>query len=130
MSNFAEQYLKEKEKIEKETEQQPKPKSNRITTFKELEKELEKYKSNQGANFNNVDWEKVVADKDFTEQHMMMFQVLAQNHFETFVKNHKVSDKFIRKMYYDFMGVFSLSWLSDEDRDRIFPELIKEVKAK
>lgn len=130
MSNFAEQYLKEKEKIEKETEQQPKPKSNRITTFKELEKELEKYKSNQGANFNNVDWEKVVADKDFTEQHMMMFQVLAQNHFETFVKNHKVSDKFIRKMYYDFMGVFSLSWLSDEDRDRIFPELIKEVRAK
>ena len=61
---------------------------------------------------------------------MMMFQVLAQNHFETFVKNHKVSDKFIRKMYYDFMGVFSLSWLSDEDRDRIFPELIKEVRAK
>lgn len=130
MSNFAEQYLKEKEKIEKETEQQPKPKSNRITTFKELERELEKYKSNQGANFNNVDWEKVVADENFTEQHMMMFQVLAQNHFETFVKNHKVSDKFIRKMYYDFMGVFSLSWLSDEDKDRIFPELIKEVRAK
>ena len=123
--SFAEQYLEEKEKFEREEEQQPK--TTKITTVEELEKELEKYKSNRGADFSNVDWEKVVADKNFTEQYMIQFQVLAQNHFETFVKTHKVSDEFIRKMYYDFMGVFMLSWLSDEDRDRIFPEL-KENK--
>ena len=54
---------------------------------------------------------------------MLRFQVMAQNYYKDFVENHKVSDSFIRKMYYDFLGVFSLSWLSEKDRKRIFPEL-------
>ena len=118
---LAEQYLETKEKLEVQEEKTEK--KNVIDTIEKLQKEIEKYDRNEPTDFSNVKWSVLVKDKDFTEDMMLRFQVMAQNYYKDFVENHKVSDSFIRKMYYDFLGVFSLSWLSEKDRKRIFPEL-------
>jgi len=119
---LAEQYLEAKEKLEVQ-EEKTVEKKNVIDTIEKLQKEIEKYDRNEPTDFSNVKWSKLVKHKDFTEDMMLRFQVMAQNYYKDFVENHKVSDSFIRKMYYDFLGVFSLSWLSEKDRKRIFPEL-------
>lgn len=119
---LAEQYLEAKEKLEVQ-EEKTVGKENIIDTIEKLKKEIEKYDRNEPTDFSNVKWSVLVKDKDFTEDMMLRFQVMAQNYYKDFVENHKVSDNFIRKMYYDFLGVFNLSWLSDEDRKRIFPEI-------
>ena len=119
---LAEQYLEAKEKLEIQ-EEKTVEKKNVIDTIEKLQKEIEKYDRNEPTDFSNVKWSVLVKDKDFTEDMMLRFQVMAQNYYKDFVENHKVSDSFIRKMYYDFLGVFSLSWLSEKDRKRIFPEL-------
>ena len=119
---LAEQYLEAKEKLEIQ-EEKTVEKKNVINTIEKLQKEIEKYDRNEPTDFSNVKWSVLVKDKDFTEDMMLRFQVMAQNYYKDFVENHKVSDNFIRKMYYEFLGVFSLSWLSEEDRKRIFPEL-------
>ena len=118
---LAEQYLEAKEKLEVQEEKTEK--KNVIDTIEKLQKEIEKYDRNETTDFSNVKWSVLVKDKGFTEDMMLRFQVMAQNYYKDFVENHKVSDSFIRKMYYDFLGVFSLSWLSEEDRKRIFPEI-------
>ena len=119
---LAEQYLEAKEKLEIQ-EEKTVEKKNVINTIEKLQKEIEKYDRNEPTDFSNVKWSVLVKDKDFTEDMMLRFQVMAQNYYKDFVENHKVSDNFIRKMYYEFLGVFSLSWLSEEDRKRIFPEI-------
>lgn len=119
---LAEQYLEAKEKLEVQ-EEKTVEKKNVIDTIEKLKKEIEKYDRNEPTDFSNVKWSVLVKDKDFTEEMMIRFQVMAQNYYKDFVENHKVSDNFIRKMYYEFLGVFNLSWLSDEDRKRIFPEI-------
>lgn len=119
---LAEQYLEAKEKLE-EQEEKTLEKGNVIDTIERLKEEIEKYDRNEPTDFSNVKWSVLVKDKDFTEDMMLRFQVMAQNYYKDFVENHKVSDNFIRKMYYEFLGVFSLSWLSEEDRKRIFPEI-------
>ena len=119
---LAEQYLEAKEKLE-EQEEKTLEKGNVIDTIERLKEEIEKYDRNEPTDFSNVKWSVLVKDKDFTEDMMLRFQVMAQNYYKDFVENHKVSDSFIRKMYYDFLGVFNLSWLSEEDRKRIFPEI-------
>ena len=119
---LAEQYLEEKEKLEVQ-EEKTVEKKNVIDTIEKLQKEIEKYDRNEPTDFSNVKWSVLVKDKDFTEDMMLRFQVMAQNYYKDFVENHKVSDNFIRKMYYEFLGVFSLSWLSEKDRKRIFPEV-------
>ena len=119
---LAEQYLEAKEKLEVQ-EEKTVEKKNVIDTLEKLQKEIEKYDRNEPTDFSNVKWSVLVKDKDFTEDMMLRFQVMAQNYYKDFVENHKVSDNFIRKMYYEFLGVFNLSWLSDEDRKRIFPEI-------
>lgn len=119
---LAEQYLEAKEKLEVQ-EEKTVEKKNVIDTLEKLQKEIEKYDRNEPTDFSNVKWSVLVKDKDFTEEMMIRFQVMAQNYYKDFVENHKVSDNFIRKMYYEFLGVFNLSWLSDEDRKRIFPEI-------
>lgn len=119
---LAEQYLVAKEKLEVQ-EEKTVEKKNVIDTLEKLQKEIEKYDRNEPTDFSNVKWSVLVKDKDFTEEMMIRFQVMAQNYYKDFVENHKVSDNFIRKMYYEFLGVFNLSWLSDEDRKRIFPEI-------
>ena len=119
---LAEQYLEAKEKLE-EQEEKTLEKGNVIDTIERLKEEIEKYDGNEPTDFSNVKWSVLVKDKDFTEDMMLRFQVMAQNYYKDFVENHKVSDNFIRKMYYEFLGVFSLSWLSEEDRKRIFPEI-------
>ena len=119
---LAEQYLEAKEKLE-EQEEKTLEKGNVIDTIERLKEEIEKYDRNEPTDFSNVKWSVLVKDKDFTEDMMLRFQVMAQNYYKDFVENHKVSDNFIRKMYYEFLGVFSLSWLSEEDRKRIFPEV-------
>lgn len=119
---LAEQYLEAKEKLEVQ-EEKTVEKKNVIDTIEKLKKEIEKYDRNEPTDFSNVKWSVLVKDKDFTEDMMLRFQVMAQNYYKDFVENHKVSDNFIRKMYYEFLGVFNLSWLSDEDRKRIFPEI-------
>ena len=116
---LAEQYLEAKEKLE-EQEEKTLEKGNVIDTIERLKEEIEKYDRNEPTDFSNVKWSVLVKDKDFTEDMMLRFQVMAQNYYKDFVENHKVSDNFIRKMYYEFLGVFSLSWLSEEDRKRIF----------
>jgi len=118
---LAEQYLEAKEKLEVQEEKTEK--KNVIDTIEKLQNEIEKYDRNETTDFSNVKWSVLVKDKGFTEDMMLRFQVMAQNYYKDFVENHKVSDSFIRKMYYDFLGVFSLSWLSEKDRKRIFPEL-------
>ena len=119
---LAEQYLEAKEKLEVQ-EEKTVEKKNVIDTIEKLQKEIEKYDRNEPTDFSNVKWSVLVKDKDFTEDMMLRFQVMAQNYYKDFVENHKVSDNFIRKMYYEFLGVFSLSWLSEKDRKRIFPEV-------
>lgn len=119
---LAEQYLEEKEKLEVQ-EEKTVEKKNVIDTIEKLQKEIEKYDRNEPTDFSNVKWSVLVKDKDFTEDMMIRFQVIAQNYYKDFVENHKVSDNLIRKMYYDFLGVFNLSWLKEEDRKRIFPEV-------
>lgn len=119
---LAEQYLEAKEKLETQEEKTVES-VNIIDTIEKLKKEIEKYDRNEPTDFSNVKWSVLVKDKDFTEDMMLRFQVMAQNYYKDFVDNHKVSDTLIRKMYYDFLGVFNLSWLSDEDRKRIFPEI-------
>ena len=119
---LAEQYLEAKEKLEIQ-EEKTVEKKNVIDTIEKLQNEIEKYDRNEPTDFSNVKWSVLVKDKDFTEDMMLRFQVMAQNYYKDFVENHKVSDNFIRKMYYEFLGVFSLSWLSEEDRKRIFPEI-------
>ena len=119
---LAEQYLEAKEKLEIQ-EEKTVEKKNVIDTIEKLQNEIEKYDRNETTDFSNVKWSVLVKDKSFTEDMMLRFQVMAQNYYKDFVENHKVSDNFIRKMYYEFLGVFSLSWLSEEDRKRIFPEI-------
>ena len=119
---LAEQYLEAKEELEVQ-EEKTVEKKNVIDTIGKLQKEIEKYDRNEPTDFSNVKWSVLVKDKDFTEDMMLRFQVMAQNYYKDFVENHKVSDNFIRKMYYEFLGVFSLSWLSEKDRKRIFPEV-------
>ena len=119
---LAEQYLEAKEKLETQEEKTAEI-VNIIDTIEKLKKEIEKYDKNKPTDFSKVKWSMLVKDKDFTEDMMIRFQVMAQNYYKDFVENHKVSDSFIRKMYYDFLGVFNLSWLSEEDRKRIFPEI-------
>ena len=119
---LAEQYLEAKEKLEAQ-EEKTVEKVNIIDTIESLKEEIEKYDRNEPTDFSKVKWSVLVKDKDFTEDMMIRFQVMAQNYYKDFVENHKVSDNFIRKMYYEFLGVFSLSWLSEEDRKRIFPEI-------
>ena len=118
---LAEQYLEEKEKLE--VQEKSTEKKNVIDTIEKLQKEIEKYDRNEPTDFSNVKWSVLVKDKDFTEDMMLRFQVMAQNYYKDFVENHKVSDNFIRKMYYEFLGVFNLSWLNEEDKKRIFPEI-------
>ena len=118
---LAEQYLEAREKLEVQEEKTEK--KNVIDTIEKLQKEIEKYDRNEPTDFSNVKWSVLVKDKDFTEDMMIRFQVIAQNYYKDFVENHKVSDNLIRKMYYDFLGVFNLSWLKEEDRKRIFPEV-------
>lgn len=107
-------------------EEVDKDKGNRIDSVDELKKEIEKYNRNEVADFSNVNWGKIVKDKDFTEDMMTMFQVQAQLYYEDYIKTHKVSDKLLRKMYYDFIGVFILEWLPLKDRKRIFSEIFEE----
>ena len=125
--NLGEQYLKAKEEIkkkQKETESaQMEAMEIIIDTMDKLKNEIKRYDNNKPTDFTNVKWSELVKHRDFTEDMMIRFQVMAQNYYKDFVENHKVSDNFIRKMYYEFLGVFSLSWLSEEDRKRIFPEL-------
>ena len=125
--NLGEQYLKAKEEIkkkQKETESaQMEAMEIIIDTMDKLKNEIKRYDNNKPTDFTNVKWSELVKHRDFTEDMMLRFQVMAQNYYKDFVENHKVSDNFIRKMYYEFLGVFSLSWLSEEDRKRIFPEL-------
>ena len=117
---LGEQYLEAKEKLAKEEKVE---KGNVIDTIEKLKKEIEKYDNNEPTDFSKVKWGTLVKDKDFTEDMMLRFQVMAQNYYKDFVENHKVSDNFIRKMYYEFLGVFNLSWLSEKDKKRIFPEV-------
>ena len=122
--NLGEQYLKAKEEIkkkQKETESaQMEAMEIIIDTMDKLKNEIKRYDNNKPTDFTNVKWSELVKHRDFTEDMMLRFQVMAQNYYKDFVENHKVSDNFIRKMYYEFLGVFSLSWLSEKDRKRIF----------
>ena len=102
-----------------------KNKGSRIDTVDELKKEIEKYNRNEKADFSNVNWGKVVKDKGFTEDMMTMFQVQAQLYYEDYIKTHNVSDELIRKMYYDFIGVFMVEWLDEKRQREVFPELFE-----
>ena len=120
---LAEQYLEAKEKLE-EQEEKTLEKGNVIDTIERLKEEIEKYDRNEPTDFSNVKWSVLVKDKDFTEDMFIMFQTHIQNYYNEYVKSHKVSDELIRKMYYEFIGVFNPSTLSEADRKRIFPELV------
>lgn len=100
-------------------------KGNRIETVEDLKEEIGKYNRNEKADFSNVNWGKVVKDKGFTEDMMTMFQVQAQLYYEDYIKTHNVSDELIRKMYYDFIGVFMVEWLDEKRQREVFPELFE-----
>lgn len=115
-SSYADMFKKEMEKNEAE----------RIDTIESLREEIEKYNRNEIADFNNVNWGKLVKDKEFTEEYMTMFQVQAQLYYEDFVKFHNVSNELLRKMYYDFLGVFMIEWLPENRQKEVFPELFEK----
>lgn len=100
-------------------------KGSRIETVEDLKREIEKYNRNEKADFSNVNWGKLVKDKEFTEEYMTMFQVQAQLYYEDFVKTHNVSNDLLRRMYYDFLGVFMLDWLDKKRQREVFPELFE-----
>ena len=100
-------------------------KDNRVETVEDLKEEIGKYNRNEKADFSNVNWGKVVKDKGFTEDMMTMFQVQAQLYYEDYIKSHNVSDELIRKMYYDFIGVFMVEWLDEKRQREVFPELFE-----
>lgn len=100
-------------------------KGSRIETVENLKEEIGKYNRNEKADFSNVNWGKVVKDKGFTEDMMTMFQVQAQLYYEDYIKTHNVSDELIRKMYYDFIGVFMVEWLDEKRQREVFPELFE-----
>ena len=121
--NLGEQYLKAKEEIkkkQKETESaQMEAMEIIIDTMDKLKNEIKRYDNNKPTDFTNVKWSELVKHRDFTEDMMLRFQVMAQNYYEDFIKSHKVSDDFIKKMYYDFIGHVNLNWLDEEQRSRI-----------
>lgn len=123
---LAEQYLEAKEKLEVQ-EEKTVEKENVIDTLEKLQKEIEKYDRNEPTDFSNVKWEKLVKDKDFTEEMVIMFQIQIQLYYDDYIKTHNVSDELIRKMYYEFIGHFNSNTLDDTIKNRIFPEL-KENK--
>lgn len=125
--SFAEMYMKEKEKLEKENSQFEENSIEIVDTIEKLKEEIEKYKRNEVANFSNVKWEKLVKDKDFTEEMVIMFQMQIQLYYDDYIKTHNVSDNLIRKMYYEFIGHFNPDILDNKTKNRIFPEL-KENK--
>lgn len=100
-------------------------KARKIDTMEQLKEEIEKYNRNEVSNFDNVNWGKLVKDKEFTEEYMTMFQVQAQMYYEDFVKTHNVSDELLRRMYYDFLGVFMIKWLPEKRQREVFPELFE-----
>lgn len=125
--SFAEMYAEEKEKLEKENSQVEENSVEIVDTIEKLKEEIEKYNRNEIANFSNVEWKKLVKDKDFTEDMVIMFQVQIQLYYDEYIKTHNVSDGLIRKMYYEFTGHFNPDILDEQTRNRIFPEL-KENK--
>lgn len=124
---FAEMYMEEKEKLEKENSQFEENSIETVDTIEKLKEEIEKYNRNEMANFSNVKWEELVKDKDFTEDMIIMFQMQIQLYYEDYIKTHNVSDGLIRKMYYEFTGHFNPDMLDGKTKNRIFPEL-KENK--
>lgn len=125
--SFAELYMEEKEKLEKENSQFEENSIEIVDTIEKLKEEIEKYNRNEVANFSNVKWEELVKDKDFTEDMVIMFQMQIQLYYDEYIKTHNVSDSLIRKMYYEFIGHFNPDMLDENTRNRIFPEL-KENK--
>ena len=125
--SFAEMYMEEKEKLEKENSQSNENSIEVVDTIEKLKEEIEKYNKNEVANFSNVEWKKLVEDKDFTEDMVIMFQVQIQLYYNDYIKTHNVSDSLIRKMYYEFTGHFNPDMLDEKTRNRVFPEL-KENK--
>ena len=125
--SFAEMYLAKKEELEKENLSAEEKDSIVIDTIKKLKEEIEKYKRNEISNFSNVKWEKLVKDKDFTEDMVIMFQIQIQLYYDDYIKTHNVSDELIRKMYYEFTGHFNPDILDEKTKNRAFPEL-KENK--
>lgn len=125
--SFAELYMEEKEKLERENPQLEENSIETVDTIEKLKEEIEKYNRNETANFSNVEWGKLVKDKDFTEDMVIMFQVQIQLYYDNYIKTHNVSDSLIRKMYYEFTGHFNPDILDEKTRNRIFPEL-KENK--
>lgn len=125
--SFAEMYMEEKEKLENENSQSKENSIEVVDTIEKLKKEIEKYNSNEVANFSNVEWKKLVEDKDFTEDMVIMFQTQIQLYYDDYIKTHNVSDSLIRKMYYEFIGHFNPDMLDEKTKNRIFPEL-KENK--
>ena len=125
--SFAEMYMEEKEKLEKENSQLEENSIETVDTIEKLKEEIGKYNRNEVANFSNVKWEELVKDKDFTEDMVIMFQMQIQLYYDDYIKTHNVSDGLIRKMYYDFIGHFNSDMLDEKTKNRIFPEL-KENK--
>ena len=125
--SFAEMYVEEKERLKKENSQVEKDSVEVVDTIEKLKEEIEKYKRNEVANFSNVKWDKLIKDKDFTEDMVIMFQIQIQLYYDEYIKTHNVSDSLIRKMYYDFIGHFNPDILDEKTKNRIFPEL-KENK--
>lgn len=125
--SFAEMYMEEKEKLEKENSQIEENSIETVDTIEKLKEEIEKYNRNEVANFSNVKWEELVKDKDFTEDMVIMFQIQIQLYYDDYIKTHNVSDGLIRKMYYEFTGHFNPDMLDEKTKNRIFPEL-KENK--
>lgn len=121
--SFAELYMEEKEKLERENPQLEENSIEVVDTIEKLKEEIEKYNRNEIANFSNVEWKKLVKDKDFTEDMVIMFQVQIQLYYDDYIKTHNVSDSLIRKMYYEFTGHFNPDMLDEQTRNRIFPEL-------
>ena len=121
--SFAEMYMEEKERLENENSQVEENSVEIVDTIEKLKEEIEKYNRNEIANFSNVEWKKLVKDKDFTEDMVIMFQVQIQLYYDEYIKTHNVSDGLIRKMYYEFTGHFNPDMLDEQTRNRIFPEL-------
>ena len=127
--SFAEMYMEEKERLENENSQieengvETVETVETVDTIEKLKKEIEKYNRNEVTNFSNVKWEKLIKDKDFTEDMVIMFQMQIQLYYDDYIKTHNVSDNLIRKMYYEFTGHFNPDILNDKTKNRIFPEL-------
>lgn len=108
------------EAIREELNKKFKKTEKKVFNVKELKEYIKEFNQHGDSTiFNDVDWSKIVTDKEFTEDMVYMFQNHIQLYFEDYIKSHKPSIQLLKDMYHNMVGVFNLSWVDEDTRKLI-----------